>query len=69
MSVLQELFDSEINFELLARCGGGFEWRLGDDINGYVDSDVGETLDEALEQLTKAALNEYPESVFAKARL
>jgi hypothetical protein len=52
----------------LVRCfwDGGFTWKLGDDANGYVAVGDARTVEDALTQLTDAALKHFPESDFAK---
>lgn len=67
MDVLQELYDSEINFRLETLWDAGFDWRLGDDLNGYKAEGCGLTLDEAVGQLAFAAFKHYPNSTFIKA--
>lgn len=66
MSMLQELYDSEINFELSTFWDAGFEWRLGDETNGWKADGCGLTLAEAEGQLAFAAFKHYPNSVFTK---
>jgi hypothetical protein len=36
MSILQRLYDSEINFEVAGFCDAGFDVRLGDALNGFI---------------------------------
>ncbi len=66
MNILQMLYDSEINFELSCFWDAGFTWRLGDSANGYAAEGNTRTIEEALTQLTDAALTHFPESEFAK---
>jgi hypothetical protein len=66
MNVLQILYDSEINFELSTFWDAGFFWKLGSEENGFVAEGDTRTANEAIEQLTKAAVREYPLSDFAK---
>jgi hypothetical protein len=35
MSIFQQLYDSEVNFEISCFLDGGFEVKLGDGLNGY----------------------------------
>ena len=35
MSVFQELYDSEINFSISVLWDGGFELKMGDNLNGF----------------------------------
>lgn len=67
MNVLQALYNSEINFELSTFWDGGFEWKLGDAVNGFKESGTAETLIGAEVALAEAALRHYPDSIFAKA--
>ena len=67
MSPLQELYDSELNFTLSAVWDAGFEWRLGDEMNGFKADGCGLTLDEAIGGLIASAFKHYPESVFTKS--
>ena len=59
------LYDSEINFELSTFWDGGFDWKLGDPMNGYSATGNARTLAEAIEEMKQAALHHYPESEFA----
>lgn len=68
MHLLQELYNSEINFKIETLWDGGFDWFLGDNLNGYKAEGSSQTLDEALGELAVAAFREYPDSVFTKAR-
>jgi hypothetical protein len=36
MSILQRLYDSEINFEISGFYDAGFDVRLGDHLNGFI---------------------------------
>ena len=68
MDILQALYDSEINFSLTTFWDGGFDAKLGDDMNGYVWEDSFDTAAEAIAGLGKAAREKYPDSTFAKSR-
>jgi hypothetical protein len=37
VSILQRLYDSEINFEVSCFWDAGFDVRLGDAVNGFLD--------------------------------
>ena len=63
--LLQELHRSEINFELCGR-DDGFEWKLGDPLNGYGASGYADTCDLAITALANAAIEYYPASKFAR---
>lgn len=66
--MLQDLYDSEINFEISTFWGAGFDWKLGDEMNGYKDGGCCDTLIEVEEELTKAAIKYFSSSVFALSR-
>ncbi len=66
MEILQRLYDSEINFSLSTFWDAGFDWRLGDEVNGFKADGCGFTLDDAIKQLVRSALYHYPDSLFAK---
>jgi hypothetical protein len=66
MNILQQLYDSEINFELRSEGAAGFvEWKLGDPINGYVASGNANGLQAAAKALARAACEHFPDSSFA----
>jgi len=66
MDILQALYDSEINFELSTFWDNGFEWKLGDNWNGFKATGNCETLAEAVQQLKEAAIEHFPTSVFTQ---
>jgi hypothetical protein len=68
VSTLQELYDSEISFELRGEWAAGFEWKLGDRLNGYSAQGHCDTCDEALRALARAASENYPTSEFVQGR-
>ncbi len=63
---LQQLYDSEINFELSSFWDAGFVWKLGDSANGYPTEGRARSVSEAVAQLRAAALTHFPQSEFAK---
>jgi hypothetical protein len=63
--LLQKLYDSEINFSISTFWDGGFDWKLGDEMNGFREEGGADTFDEAVADLVKAALKHFPDSVFA----
>lgn len=65
MDWLQRLYDSEINFEIATLWDGGFDWRLGDHMNGYKAEGNAKPLEAAIGELVEAALKHYPRSAFA----
>ncbi len=62
----QDLYDSEINFEIEPFWDGGFYVRIGDHINGYKAEGDCQSYVEALEQLRDWGIIHYPNSDFAK---
>lgn len=66
---LQKLYDSEINFEISTFWDGGFDWRLGDTMNGYVAEGIERTIAGAVKALADAAVANFPDSAFAKGKL
>lgn len=68
-SVIQELYDSEINVVIASFWDEGFHVRLGDRLNGFrAEARLADW--PAVERwLTEAAIAHYPESAFAKRRV
>lgn len=66
LTVFQDLYDSEINFKVWTMWDGGFEVRLGDEMNGYTAEWVCDTMVQAASFLRVQALLQFPESRFAK---
>jgi hypothetical protein len=69
MSILQRLYDSEINFEISGFYDAGFDVRLGDALNGFVDQGKIETWADAEAWLRDQALAHFPDSKFAQDEL
>jgi hypothetical protein len=69
MSILQRLYDSEINFEVSGFYDAGFDVRLGDHLNGFLVKDKVETWAEAEIWLREQALAHFPDSKFAQDEL
>ncbi|MBR0741148.1 hypothetical protein JQ581_29875 [Bradyrhizobium liaoningense] len=65
-AVLQDLYDSEINYVIAPFWDTGFTVKLGDDLNGFVASGIADTFANAVEWLLLRAIEHYPDSVFAK---
>ena len=63
--VLQRLYDSEINFSISTFWDGGFDWKLGDSLNGIKATGCSSSLAEAERELKASALKHFPKSVFA----
>jgi hypothetical protein len=65
-TILQDLYDSEINFSIVTFWDNGFEVKLGDDMNGFVASGNAAQFSNAVEWLMVRAIEKYPDSIFAK---
>jgi hypothetical protein len=63
--IFQRLYDSEINFSISCFWDGGFEVKLGDELNGFAAEARLERWDEIEPWLHAEALRHYPQSVFA----
>lgn len=63
---LQKLIDSEINLSLTASWNGGFSWQIGDFKNGNTARGNAATLLDAIKGISESAVDEYPDSNFAK---
>lgn len=66
MSILQRLYDSEINFIISCFWDGGFDVSLGDRMNGYKDETTVGTILEAEMWLRDKALEYFPETEFSQ---
>lgn len=67
MSIMQRLYDSEINCSISTFWDGGFMWKLGDEMNGFDADGEAETFSAAEMELAAAASAKYPNSAFARA--
>ena len=67
-STLQALYDSEINFELRTFWDGGFDWKLGDHMNGYRAVGCAPSFTQAVIDMKEAAIEHFPNSAFAQER-
>jgi hypothetical protein len=65
--ILQDLYDNEINFTIATFWDGGFQIKLGDELNGFDATGTAGNLVDAVEWLRLQAIEIYPESVFAKS--
>ena len=63
---LQRLYDSQISFAISALWDRGFEWKLGDEKNGFVAEGRADTLDQTVVEIVRAALRHFPDSEFAQ---
>lgn len=66
LPILDDLYASEINFEIATFWDGGFDIKLGDDMNGYRAIGQVRSFVEAAEQLRDWAIEHYPVSEFTK---
>ena len=69
MSILQRLYDSEINFEVSGFYDAGFDVRVGDHLNGFRVKDKVETWANAEAWPREQALALFPDSKFAQDEL
>ncbi len=69
MSIVQRLYDSEINFEVSGFYDAEFDVRLGDALNGSLAEGKVETWAEAEAWLRDQALAHFPDSRFAQDEL
>ena len=68
LDIMQQLYESEINCMISSFFDGGFMWKLGDGVNGYIAEGVTESFGDAADELAEAARRHYPNSEFAKKR-
>ena len=66
MDILQEVYDSEINFRLACFWDGGFDVEIGDALNGFKARSIVFTVAEAVEWIKSKALELYPNSEFSR---
>lgn len=66
--ILQRLYDSEINFKMSTFWDGGFDWWLGDDMNGYKAEGTARSYQDAVDEIVLAARRHFPTSTFAMFR-
>jgi hypothetical protein len=64
--ILDDLYASEINFAISTFWDGGFDVKLGDEMNGFSNEGGAQTFGDAVELLRGWALARYPQSEFAK---
>ena len=68
MSIMQRLYDSEINFSVSSFYDDGFYVRLGDELNGFRAEACLPTWADVEEWLAAMARIYYPTSEFATGR-
>jgi hypothetical protein len=64
---MQRLYDSEINASIASFWNGGFDVKLGDQMNGFVATARLQTWDEVERWLAAEAIRHYPGSEFARS--
>ena len=62
----RRLYASEINFTVSTFWDSGYQWALGDELNGYVAKGRTDTFEQAVAALADAASAIYPDSEFAR---
>jgi hypothetical protein len=65
-TILQDLYDSEINIEISWIWDGGFNIKLGDEMNGFKDDDNVQRGEYIVDTIIKLAWKYYPNSKFVK---
>ena len=65
MSILQDIYDSEINFEISCIWDAGFVVKLGD-ADGFIAEGSFYTIAECEDFLRKQIIKIYPDSEFSK---
>jgi hypothetical protein len=67
LTILRDLYDSEINYSISCFWDGRYDVMLGDDMNGWDDEVLGlDSWHEIAQWLKDAAIRCYPDSTFAK---
>src|SRR4051812_33545212 len=66
MSVMQDLYDSEINVETESFFDSGWVVRIGDKKNGFVAETIRESWVDVEAWLTTQAIERFPNSEFAR---
>jgi hypothetical protein len=69
LQTLADLYASEINVKISTFWDAGYDWALGDELNGFWATGNARTFSGAVEHLADAAMTHYPESACAKARI
>ncbi len=65
--ILEDLYNSEINWSIETNWDAGITFRLGDSYNGYsTEQCVTYDFDEGVAWLKQQAIKEYPDSKFTK---
>ena len=66
MSIMQDLYDSEINVYISTFWDGGYDVRLGDEMNGFIADTTVNRWGEVELWLKEKAIEHYPTSQFAE---
>ncbi len=66
MSIMQRLYDSEINAVVYSFYDNGFRVYLGDEMNGYRADTTVQTWDEVERWLDRQARIHFPDSAYAR---
>jgi hypothetical protein len=64
---LQNVYNSEINFTIASFWDGGFDIKIGDDLNGVKASGNCDSFEDTAKWIIENALRCYPDSDFAKS--
>lgn len=68
MRIPQRLYDSEINFAIECFWDGGWDVKLGDNMNGWIDETNVRTYVEALAWLDREVRAGWPDSYYATGK-
>lgn len=68
LNELQKIYNSEINFSISTFWDGGFDVKLGDDINGYKETWNFDKIEDAVKWLIKKVHQYYSDSEYCKKR-
>lgn len=66
MSIMQDLYHSEINVSVTSFWDSGFEVKLGDEMNGFLAEDRLQYWGQVEPWLRDKAIEHFPDSLFAK---
>jgi hypothetical protein len=67
LTILRDLYESEINYSVSCLWDGGYDVRLGDDLNGWDAEVTGlHSWRDIADWLKDSAIKLYPDSTFAK---
>jgi hypothetical protein len=66
VSVFQDLYHSEINFAISTMWDGGFDVKLGDEMNGFVAETTVDRWGKVEPWLSEQAIRHFPHSLFAE---